>query len=170
MLKRILFTLMTLLAVYSGAVVIYIFNEPDHVDTAVFAAMGGQQLDYESLREYTLNSGSSATHYYFFCSQDSDDCTYVENTVMRETAAQTKLDLSALIEYVDVTELEANMETSRLKTEWNISTYPAFAAVQNKNGTIEILNILEWDASAPLSSSDLTLWLQENGLIPAATN
>ncbi len=67
MLKRIMLTLMALLAIYSGAVVVYLGNKPELAETSAFAQNSGSTLYYDTLRDYTLNSGASATHYYFFC-------------------------------------------------------------------------------------------------------
>lgn len=167
MFKRLLYTVLTLLVIYSTAIVLYRINEPEN-NTAVFSAFSSSvMLDYDTLSAYTKNSGASATHYYFFCSSENADCLYVENTVLKDTAAMTHLDLNQLIEFVDVTPLENSLNINRLKADWGISHYPAFIAVHNENGKINIENTLEWDPERPLNAEQLTSWLADNGLTTA---
>lgn len=164
MLKRILFTLMALLAIYSGAVVIYFSNRPQLAETSSLSANSGNVLYYDTLRDYTLNSGASATHYYFFCTSEDNNCAFVEDTVVRDTERATSLDLSSLIEFVDITRLVDAMDTDRLYTDWTITSYPAFVAVKNNNGQIEIENTLVWKDDDPISSQSLIAWLKLNNL------
>ena len=149
MLKRILFTLLTLLVIYSGVVLVYRLNEPDVVESPGSAYMTENALDYATLRDYTLSSGESTLHYYFFCSYENNDCLYMENTVLKDAESETGLDLRNMIEYVDITDLEAN---------------PAFVACRVRNGMIEISNTLQWNPSSPISTSDLIRWLELNNL------
>ena len=164
MLKRIMFTLMALLAIYSGAVVVYLGNKPELAETSAFAQNSGSTLYYDTLRDYTLNSGASATHYYFFCTSEDNNCAFVEDTVIRDTERETGLTLSSLIEYVDITDLVENMDYNRLYTDWTVSSFPAFVAVKNDNGEIKIENTLEWTDDNPISSQTLTSWLELNKL------
>ncbi len=164
MLKRILFTLLTLLVIYSGVVLVYRLNEPDVVESPASAYMTENALDYATLRDYTLSAGESTLHYYFFCSYENNDCIYMENTVLKDAESETGLDLRNMIEYVDITDLEANLATNRLKQEWDVSSYPAFVACRVRNGMIEISNTLQWNPSSPISKADLIQWLELNSL------
>ncbi len=166
MLKRILFTGLVLLVFYSAALVGYRLNEPEKI-TAESTPWTEQAITYDSLKDYTLNSGSAAIHYYFFCTAGSDDCMYMVNTVLPTVARDTNLDLSSLIEFVDVSSLENNMETNRLKEEWNISSYPAFVTCHVDQGKIVVDNAIESSVSAPLSAENVEDWLAKNNLYTA---
>jgi protein-disulfide isomerase-like protein with CxxC motif len=88
----------------------------------------------------------------------------MENTVLKDAESETGLDLRNMIEYVDITDLEANLSTNRLKQEWDVASYPAFVACRVRNGMIEISNTLQWNPSSPISTSDLIRWLELNNL------
>lgn len=168
MLKRILLTLMALLVVYSAVLVGYKMFEPE-TGEVMDKTVTDSAIDYDALKDYTLNSGASAIHYYFFESPSDNDSVYVVNTVLHSTANETALDLGTVIEFVDVTSLVDSNATDRLKADWGISHFPAFVACQAQNGSIRILNSLEWNASAPMSKDDVIQWLILNGLYDGAT-
>lgn len=157
---------MALLVVYSGIVVGYKIYEPEKVDVhAQTEETSASSLDYSSLRDYTLASGPSSTHYYFFCTSKDNDCLYLENTVMSDVQAGTDLDLSSLLERVDISDLYDNPDDTSLFDDWGIRSYPAFAAARVQDGTISVLNTLEWDPSHPLNADNIRQWLALNGLI-----
>ncbi|MCR5228951.1 MAG: hypothetical protein K6D03_02385 [Solobacterium sp.] len=162
MAKRILFTFMVLLAIYSSIIIVYEMNRPDTENTG--SADKVYVIDYESLTDYTLNSGASATHYYLFYSSHNNDCLYVADTVLRDAQAVSGVDLDNLIEFVDITELEDKLETYRLKEEWGITSYPALIACKNKFGAVHIENRLEWNSESPMNATDVIQWLMLNGL------
>ena len=164
MAKRLLLTALTLLVIYSGVVIGIKIFEPEKPDDGTDSLVAAKALDYEVLKDYTINSGSAAIHYYLFWSSDNNDCRYVADTVLRDCQAETGVNLSELIEIVDITELERNLNTNRLKTEWNVSSYPAFVACRTKAGRIIIDNTLEWNPAQPISVDDLKAWLTLNGL------
>jgi len=168
MLKRILLTLMALLVVYSAVLVGYKMFEPETGEVMDRSVMDNA-IEYDALKDYTLNSGASAIHYYFFESPSDDNSVYVVNTVISSASNQTALDLGTVIEYVDITSLIDSSGINQLKTDWGISHYPAFVACQAQNGSIRILNSLEWNASAPMSRDDIIQWLILNGLYDGAT-
>lgn len=165
MLKRILFTLTTLLVIYSGVLVAFRFNEPEHISDENTSAFSANALDYDSLKEYTLSSGSSQIHYYFFCTALSNDCLYLENTVLNSVSNETDWNLSSLIEYVDISSLETDQQLSRLEREWEVSSYPAFLACHIEDRTIIVDNKLEWDSTHPINTEDVKRWLAENGML-----
>ena len=168
MLKRILYIFNTLLVIWSAAFIGYIIFEPEAPDQTEVHDFLNSIVNYEALKDYTLSSGPSAIHYYYFCSFENDDCRYLENTIMKSTARNTGVDLPSLIEYVDITALEQKLQTNRLKSEWNIGSYPAFVATRNNQDQIEVLNSLEWDPQSPISEADLTKWLLQNNLYQGA--
>ena len=173
MLKKILFTALTILVLYSAVIVGYKANEPEREDIlSPSAAISNDAIDYSNLRDYTINSGEAAIHYYFFFSRNNQDCLYVANTVLTSVESSTGIDLDAILEYVDITSLEDNLQTSQLRTDWQVSSYPAFVTCRYENGNITIDNTLQWDPQHPLSASEFTDWLQLNGLYknPNATD
>jgi hypothetical protein len=164
-----MFTFLTLLVIYSGVIVGYKIFEPENAEEIADSAMTSSSLDYDTLKDYTLNSGASAIHYYFFGSSKTNDSLYVMNTVLRSVNRDTSVDLSTLIEYVDISSLEDTGTTQRLKDDWTVSTYPAFVACQVQDGQIVILNKLEWNANSPMSEDNIIQWLVENGLYDGST-
>jgi len=164
MAKRILLTVLTLLVIYSAVVIGVKVFEPEMMDDTAGSAAAARAIDYETLKDYTLQSGASAIHYYFFWSSLNNDCMYVADTVLRDTEADTGMNLTDLIEVVDITDLEKNLTTNRLKSEWDVVSYPAFIACRVVNGKIVIDNKLEWNPAQPISVNDLERWLILNGL------
>ena len=59
MLKRIMFTLMVLLVIYSGVLVGFRIFEPEQTDAGSESAIATVSLDYETLKEYTRSTGNS---------------------------------------------------------------------------------------------------------------
>lgn len=164
MLKRILFILFTLLVIHSMALAGYMMFEPEQPDDSGVPGFLNMVVDYDSLKEYTLSSGPSAIHYYYFCSFENPDCEYVENTILKSSARTTSVNIADLIEYVDITELEQKLQTNRIKSEWGITNYPAFIAVRNNADGIEVLNRLEWNPASPMNELQLNRWLMLNNL------
>ena len=164
MLKRIMFTLMILLVIYSGVFVGFRLFEPEQADAGSESTIASVSLDYETLKEYTRSTGNSTMHYYFFCSVDSNDCLYLENTVLKSVNNETENELMTLIEFVDVSGIDEKQLATRLKNEWGVSAYPAFVACRNDNGEIVIDNTLEWNPQQPISIDDFRQWLALNKL------
>lgn len=161
MLKRILFTLLCLIMVYSVAVAGYRYFEPRAYEES---EEGLVYLDYETLKDYLLSGQDGATHYLFFYSRKNQDCQYVKNTVMATVRNDTGLQIDRMIETVDITELEEQLQTNRLKTEWGLSSYPAFMAARVEDGEIVIDNFIQYDQNHPMMANDIETWLQLNGI------
>ena len=161
MLKRILFVLMTFLLLYSAALVGYKVFEPHTDETHTYNL---DVLDYDTIKDYTLNSGQTATHYYFFCDQTDADCIYVQNTVIYSTALETELNLRDLIEYVDLSQVVQETRIPRLREDWGLTTYPAFLACHLEDKKIVVDNTLEWNHEQPISNDNLISWLRLNNL------
>lgn len=164
MIKRILISLFTVMVVYSAIIIGIKIFEPDQIDTDEAVFQHASALDYETLRDYTISSGAGVTHFYLFSSADNSDCIYVENTVLKNAAAATGMNLSDLIEIVDITDLERTLSTNRLRAEWGVLSYPAFIACHVEKGEIIVDNMLEWNPSQPISTDDIERWLKLNGV------
>ena len=164
MIKRILISLFTVMMVYSAVVIGIKIFEPDKIDTNNNIFQHASALDYETLRDYTISSGAAVTHFYLFSSADNNDCIYVEDTVLKNAAAATGMNLDDLIEIVDITDLERTLSTNRLRAEWGVLSYPAFVACHVENGQIIVDNTLEWNPASPISTDDIERWLKLNGV------
>lgn len=161
MLKKIMFSFLCILMLYSTAVVAYRLFEP------VASYHTGDEdtyLDYNSLKEYVKSGGDSSVHYLFFYSSEDPTSVYIKNTVITTVENDTSLQFNRIIETVDITNLVRNLQTSRLSDEWQISSYPAFAAVTVKNGVILVNNKLENTTDQPITAENFEAWLGENGL------
>lgn len=161
MLKKILFSLLTLLMIYSSAVVLYRIFEPknntEYLDDDA-------TLSYDSLQEYLISTGEGSTHYVFFYSALNDNCIYVRNTVLNQVESETRISVSSLFETVDITSLDENMTTGRLSDEWGIAGYPSFAAITVKEGKPVVVNQLVWTDQKPITAASVEEWMKENDL------
>jgi hypothetical protein len=61
------------------------------------------------------------------------------------------------------------MQTSQLSEDWQISSYPAFAAVAVQDGRVIVQNVLENTNEHQLTAADIEDWLKENGLYAGAS-
>ena len=161
MLKKILFSLLCILMIYSNAVAAYRIFEPrqEHValDSSSF-------ISYASLKEYIVSSGESSQHFLFFYNDGESDSLYVRTSVLSDVKAKTGLDLDRLIEIVDLSGYRQENLPASLAQDWGLSDYPSFALVTLKDGQIQVLSRLEWSAAAPITSPMLIQWLKDNGI------
>lgn len=161
MLKKILFSLLCILMIYSSAVAAYRIFEPrqEHValDSSSF-------ISYASLKEYIVSSGESSQHFLFFYNDGETDSMYVRTSVLSDVKAKSGLDLDCLIETVDLSGYKQENLPASLAQDWGLSDYPSFALVTVKDGEIQILSKLEWSSSSPITSSMLIQWLKDNGV------
>ncbi|NLH63297.1 MAG: hypothetical protein GX478_03765 [Erysipelotrichaceae bacterium] len=166
MLKKVMFAFLSLIILYSTAVIAYRIFEP----TASYH-VGDEDtyLDYASLKEYVKSTGDSSVHYLFFYSSEDNTSVYLKNTVIPTVENDTSLQFTRIIETVDITELVRSMQTSQLSEDWQISSYPAFAAVAVQDGRVIVQNVLENTNEHQLTAADIEDWLKENGLYAGAS-
>ena len=161
MLKKILFSLLCILMVYSGAVAAYRIFEPrqDHVrlDSSSF-------ISYASLKEYIVSSGESSQHFLFFYYDGESNSMYVRTSVLSDVKAKTGIDLDSLLEIVDLSGYRQENLHASLAEQWGLSDYPSFALVTLKDGEIQVLSRLEWSSGTPITGTLLIQWLQDNGI------
>lgn len=161
MLKKILFTFLSLLILYSCGVVAYRLFEP----TASYHIGNGEDyVDYNSLREYVTSTGESSIHYFFFYSKTDEDSVYIKNSVITSVENDTSLQFSKIIETVDITEITQNMDSNVLYEDWGISSYPAFATFTVENGNVMVSHILESSSNHIITALDIKQWLKDNDL------
>ena len=161
MLKKILFSLLCILMVYSGSVAAYRIFEPrqDHVrlDSSSF-------ISYASLKEYIVSSGESSQHFLFFYNDGESNSMYVRTSVLSDVKAKTGIDLDSLLEIVDLSGYRQENLHASLAEQWGLSDYPSFALVTLKDGEIQVLSRLEWSSGTPITGTLLIQWLQDNGI------
>lgn len=163
MLKKILFSLLTLLLVYSAGIIGYKSYEPDKTSLYVSALVNDvNNLDFDTLEEYTLNSGSSAIHYYLFVAPDNDDSAYLENTIMKQLKRDPNATGINLFEYVQIDDVEKN--AINMQKKWGVSSVPALLCVKVEDGKIVVVNVLENNNKQPLTIEDVKQWMIQNGL------
>lgn len=157
--------MLTLLLVYSLAIVGYKAYEPDKSTlTTSMLTEKNSGLDYDTLTQYTLSSGSSAIHYFVFYSENDDNSKYLQFNVLNPLEKDANSRFQDLLEYVDVTKLEESLNTNQLKEEWHIAHTPALLACKVKGDHIIIENSLEWSQDKPLNEFNVKQWLIQNGL------
>ena len=161
MLKKILFSLLCMLMIYSGAVAAYRIFEPRQEHVAIDSS---SFLSYASLKEYIVSSGESSQHFLFFYNDGETDSMYVRTSVLSDVKAKSGLDLDSLIETVDLSGYKQENLPASLAQDWGLSDYPSFALVTVKDGEIQILSKLEWSSSSPITSPMLIQWLKDNGV------
>lgn len=155
MIKRILFTCMVLLSIYSVAVVGYRLYEPDLKNTDE----NSTYINYNSLQEYTLSHGENTKHLYLFYSSADANSNYVKNTLLPSMHSSKGVDIADRIEIVDITSLDTSYTTNRMKAEWGIQTYPSFLLVSVENNQITIEDSLCWDEEHPFTADTIWNWL-----------
>ncbi len=165
MLKKLLFTFLVLLVLYSGIVVGYAAFEPTTLDATMSNLSTYDIIDYASVHDYTISDQTGDIHYYFFCSPEENDCIYMQNTVLKTIQNEEKIDLSSILEYVDITDLVQNLEINTLKTEWSINSFPAFVACHVENDSIIIDHAISSSTTSPLTKDEIKVWLSQSGII-----
>lgn len=161
MLKKLLFSLLCALMLYSTAVAAYRIFEPKQENLTVDSS---SFISYASLKEYIVSSGESSTHFLFFYNELDTDSIYVRTSVVNEVIAKTGLDLSNMIETVDLASYNQENLPASMAEDWGLSSYPAFAIVTLRDGEITVEQKLENSSSVPISAPVLIQWLKDCGL------
>lgn len=160
MLKKIMFTLLTLLSIYSAAAVIYKYYEPQiHVqpsDTQTY-------IEYDSLSEYILSSADGTVHYLYFYDSRNADCVYIKNTIFTTVEKETRVSLEDLIEIVSLSNLDQDKIERRLHDEWNVNSCPSFICISVNDRQASVDSILEWENDRMITPYEIEVWLTENG-------
>ena len=167
MFKKILFSLLSFLMVYSLAAAVYHLFEPDYDENA-----GTDELiiESESLNDYIMNASEGTIHYIFFYDSRSNDCEYVRNTLLATVSNDTQLQLKKIFVIADTSSMEEKNIIPRLQELWGIRSIPAFAVITKNGETTDVLSKLEWDSTHMLSAAEIEQWLIDNGLFqPAET-
>ncbi len=161
MLKKIMFTLLTLLCIYSAAAVIYKYYEPQiHVQPTDSQSY----IEYDSLSDYILSSADGTVHYLYFYDSRNADCIYVKNTIFTAVEKETRVSLADLIEIVSLSNLDQDTILRKLHDEWNVNSYPSFICISVNDRQASVDSILEWESDRMITSYEIEVWLTENGI------
>ena len=161
MFKKILFTFLVTLSLYSIVAAGYHLFEPEDDLNEITDAL---VIDYKSLNEYVLSGNEGAIHYVLFYDKRIQDSEYVRNTLLTTVQNDTQLQLDRIIDIVDTSEIEQDSVTLRLTEDWGIRNSPALAVIRLENGTPVLVSKLEWNSEQMLSAEDVEIWLADNGL------
>lgn len=161
MFKKILYTLMILLALSSIAFASYrFFESKDNKQESYNYNM----IEYEGAKQYALSHGNSSTTFLFFCSHNNENCNYIENTLYPDVNKKLEnKDMNSLVDYVNIEPLEDSLKTEILMADWNINNYPAFVSVSVIDDQLVINNSLIWNSESPINTNDILGWLAQNG-------
>lgn len=163
MLKKIVFTLMVVLAFSSLILAGYVYFEPEPEE--IIYTTDYFTIEYDSLDSYLQSTGEAANHLLFFCAIGNNDCQYVENTLFTGVDKQDpSINTKEILEYVDLTEVEERDDFKKVKDKWNIPNYPAFVSCTMENGEPHINNMLVWQPNYSLSVTDIMSWFYSNNI------
>lgn len=160
MFKKLLFSLLAMLMIYSSAAMVYRIFEPQ-LDTNEQRDL--TYLEYSTLQNYIISTGESSKHILFFCSRSDPNAVFVKDTVLSTVQSDTGLSISQIIEVADITNEDPLDIAARLYRDWGIQEMPAFLAVGVQNNACIVLDRLEWDESDPFTAMKIEDWLAANG-------
>lgn len=150
-----------MLITYSVCVAAYRIYEPSEEFQETDSS---SYISYASLKEYIVSAGESSEHLLLFYSPYDSDSEYVRSTLLSEAAKRTSMDISSMIEVVDVSGVRSENLMSALSKDWGLSNYPAFAVVHLENNNPVVISKLEWSSSSPLTAQSIISWLKDNGI------
>ena len=166
MFKKLLFSLLAVLMIYSSAAMVYRIFEPQ-LDTNEQKDL--TYVDYATLSDYILSHGEASIHVVFFCSLQDANSLYVKDTVLSTVQSDTGLPVSQIIEVVDVSTAGSDIE-ARLQRDWGVGAIPSFVSVGVENGQCVVHDRLEWREEDPLKALRIEEWLEANGFRTRGTN
>ena len=118
------------------------------------------KLTYANAEEHVLKD--EEVHYLWACRMDNADCVYVRDYVIKPLADEVDQSGFDIIEFVDFSEAPDTVHYR--SSTWGFDEYPAFIAVQNVEGVMQILNVLSWSDDNPISTEALKTWMHDNGI------
>ena len=163
MFKKVSLVLFSTLWFCSIFLFIYRIVEPD---TAVDRANDVVSVTVPNtpVQSYTEADSTNQIKYYYFCTVDHQDCTYMNNTLFKNLATEMKVASFDYLEFVDVEALYGDWTPAKLKATWGFETYPALVAAKDSGNGYEILNVLEWTEINPLDEKSIKNWMILNEL------
>ena len=161
-LKKVIFSLLTAIIIYSIGILAYrLIDIQRHKNTEQI--MNYTIIQQQSLNDYLLASSNGTVHYLFFFSKDNEDARYLKDTILARLNTQTSVDISQIIEIVDLTDLPVIEREPYMSSTYN-STFPSFITLHKENNAIVIDSVLNYDMNQPLKDDELKAWLSANGV------
>jgi hypothetical protein len=154
--RRILIMAIALALVLS----LYIFYSAKKQEVIVFEGINDQGIDYKGL----IQSMSSESQAYFFCTKTNIDCRYIDTEMIDVLNIDAHVESFENIVLVDTATLDKTILPSALKSRFGFSDVPAFAILSYENGSIVIHSVLQWTNTNPFTALDLKEWMKENKL------
>lgn len=174
MIKKTITSGLVLVWISSVALAGYRYLEPKAAETIIENKTAVALIDVKgkaieendaAVAEFSLDEETESYHYYYFCSVDNADCTYINDYVLKPLATTLNVDTIDTIEYVDLSTLSSEWTPQRLKNQWGFDGFPAFVAVQSDtDGNQQILSVLQWDTDKPIDQDSLKNWMIENNI------
>ena len=164
MFKKVSLVFFSAMWLCSVCLFIYRIVEPDtatDVSPDLVASVNSNQT-YQTFMNVSGNENE--IKYYYFCTVDHQDCTYMNSTILKNLAEQMGVNSFEFLEFVDVEDLYADWAPSKLKSVWGFENYPALVAAKDLGGSFEILNSVEWSEAAPLDEETVKDWMILNQL------
>ena len=159
MFKKLLFSLLAVLMIYSSAVMVYRIFEPQ-LDTDEQKDL--TYVEYSTLPDYILSHGEASIHIVFFCSLQDANSLYVKDTILSTVQSDTDLPISQILEVVDIGNAGADI-SARLLRDWGVESIPSFVSIGVRGGKCTVLDRLEWKDTEPLNAAMIESWLEDNG-------
>lgn len=119
-------------------------------------------ISYQAVLNDTSTEGKMK--YYYFCTADHQDCTYMNDVILKNLTAQAGEESFSFLEFVDVEVLYSDWTPAKLKSVWGFENYPALVAAKDLGDSFEIINSIEWTETVPLDEESVKEWLIQNNL------
>lgn len=143
---------------------IYRKTEPTAASDASTQTASSYVIDPTSETVITADSSDKQIKYFYFCTTDNQDCTYMNDTIFKTLASQMNVESFTFLEYVDVEALYGDWTPTKLKSVWGFESYPALVAAKDLGDSFEILNVISWTEAEPLDAQGVKEWMIENEL------
>ncbi len=141
-------------------VCLYEYFRPTEVKIVVQDVIEETNLNYQTAIDHIMEN--EEIHYMWLCDMTNDDCIYVRDYIIKDLSDKNNPEDFEKIEMVDFHEAPNTLHYR--SSVWGIDYIPAFIAVKNTDGQMEVLNYLSWNKNSPFTSADLKDWMYKNGL------
>ena len=156
---------LVLITLFSSAllVIVYIhaYFQPTPVPLVLIDYARSVSVDYNDILETIKQEDNVYT--LWFCDA-SVDCIFVNDNMLRPLSRQVRQEDFPDLIFVDMSLIRSDISPARLNQSWGFSSYPAFVAVEVKEGEVTILNVLQWNVRTPFGQQELKQWMIYNNI------
>ena len=164
MFKKVSLTFFSVLWLCSICLFVYRLTEPKTAADAASQVISTVNIEPTEQTPTHTEDSANQIKYYYFCTTDHQDCSYMNDTILKSLASEMNVESFSFLEYVDVEMLYSDWTPAKLKSVWGFENYPALVAAQDLGDSFEILNVLEWTNELPLDAKAVKDWLIQNEL------